>query len=102
MGRTPHPAPRTAHPIPKPNTIPKPNPIPKPKPKPKPKSKPHPHPHPNQVALARRLRPRRTLLVGMGHAMEHHATNRRLRRLWSEEGLDVQLAYDGQFVPLEF
>ena len=56
----------------------------------------------NQVALARRLRPRRTLLVGMGHAMEHHATNRRLRRLWSEEGLDVQLAYDGQFVPLEF
>ena len=59
-------------------------------------------PHPNQVALARRLRPRRTLLVGMGHAMEHHATNRRLRRLWTEEGLDIQLAYDGQFVPLEF
>ena len=53
------------------------------------------------VALARRLRPRRTLLVGMGHSMEHRATNRCLRRLWREEALDIQLAYDGQFVPLE-
>ena len=75
------------------------------------------------VELARRLRPRytrlvgvkelptkclltvtavhrRTLLVGMGHALEHHATNRRLRRLWREEQLDVQLAFDGMFVPL--
>ena len=43
---------------------------------------------------------RRTLLVGMGHALEHHATNRRLRRLWREEQLDVQLAFDGMFVPL--
>ena len=50
--------------------------------------------------LARRLRPARTLLVGMGHALEHVATNRRLRRLQREEGLDIQLAYDGQFVPL--
>ena len=33
--------------------------------------------------------------------MEHHATNRGLRRLWREEALDIQLAYDGQFVPLE-
>ena len=52
------------------------------------------------VALARRLRPRRALLVGMGHAMEHRETNRALRRLWRDEGLDVQLARDGQFVPL--
>jgi len=75
------------------------------------------------VELARRLRPRhtrlvgvkelptkclltvtavhrRTLLVGMGHALEHHATNRRLRRLWRDERLDVQLAFDGMFVPL--
>ena len=52
------------------------------------------------VTRARRLRPRRTLLVGMGHTMEHEASNRQLRRLWLEEGLDVQLAYDGQFVPL--
>ena len=41
-----------------------------------------------------------TLLVGMGHGMEHAATNRRLRRLWHDERLDVQLAYDSQFVPL--
>ena len=52
------------------------------------------------IALARRIRPARTLLVGMGHGMEHAATNRRLRRLWHDERLDVQLAYDSQFVPL--
>jgi len=52
------------------------------------------------VELARRLRPQRVLLVGMGHEMEHRESNRALRRLLCEEGLDVQLAYDGQFVPL--
>ena len=54
------------------------------------------------VALARKLRPKKTLLVGMGHTMEHVATNRHLRTLLAAEGLDVQLAYDGQFVPLRF
>ena len=63
-------------------------------------------PHPvhasaeESVALARRLRPRRTLLVGMGHGMEHVATNKRLRGLKRQEGIDIQLASDGQFVPL--
>ena len=40
------------------------------------------------------------LMVGMGEEMEHGATNTRLRRLMAEEGLDVQLARDGQLVPL--
>ncbi len=37
-----------------------------------------------------------------GHTMEHEETNRELRRMLASEGLDVQLAYDGQFVPLRF
>ena len=53
------------------------------------------------IGLARRLRPRRTLLVGMSHEMEHVATNARLRVLLAAEALDVQLARDGQRVPLE-
>lgn len=50
---------------------------------------------PNACDLARKIRPNRTLLVGIGHNLEHFETNERLRRLLTEEGLDVQLAYDG-------
>lgn len=51
--------------------------------------------------VVRALRPRRTLLVGMGHDLEHGATNRELReRMGRGEGLDVQLAYDGQAVDI--
>ena len=53
------------------------------------------------IDLARRLRPVKTLLVGMSHSMEHEQTNLELRRLWDESRLDVQLAYDGELVPLE-
>jgi len=45
--------------------------------------------------LARKIRPNRTLLVGIGHNLEHFETNERLRQLLTDEGLDVQLAYDG-------
>ena len=54
------------------------------------------------VELCRQLRPRRALLVGMGSQIEHHATNKELRKLLGETkeegggGMDVQLAYDGQ------
>lgn len=54
------------------------------------------------IDLVRRYRPKRALLVGMGHTMEHEETNRVLRQMLAGEGLDVQLAYDGQFVPLRF
>ena len=54
------------------------------------------------IEVARRLRPQKTLLVGMGHTMEHEETNRKLRDMLAVEGLDVQLAYDGQFVPVPF
>ena len=53
------------------------------------------------IDLVRRYRPRKALLVGMLCEMEHHETNRMLRRLLPDEGLDVQLAFDGQYVPLD-
>lgn len=65
-------------------------------------------PHPvhasalESVALARKLRAKRTLLVGMSHTMEHDETNTALRHMLLSEGLDVQLAFDGQFVPVAF
>ena len=61
-------------------------------------------PHPvhatatESIALASRLRPRRTLLVGMGHSMEHEESNRQLKA--AAPDLDITLAYDGQCVPL--
>eukprot|EP00300_Choanocystis_sp_HF-7_P014124 c18573_g1_i5.p1 GENE.c18573_g1_i5~~c18573_g1_i5.p1 ORF type:complete len:333 (+),score=53.90 c18573_g1_i5:714-1712(+) len=51
--------------------------------------------------LIRKIRPKKALLVGCSCAMEHHETNARLRALLEPEGLDVQLAHDGLFVPLE-
>lgn len=48
----------------------------------------------------RLIRPRRSLLVGMNHTVEHESTNRQLQQL-IEEGLDVQLAYDGQRVAVD-
>lgn len=47
------------------------------------------------IEMCRILRPRRALLVGMGSQIEHHSTNRELRKLLTTENLDVQLAYDG-------
>jgi len=57
--------------------------------------------HPTHFSLSqacdfvREIRPNRTLLVGISHELEHFETNESLRRLLDEEGLDVQLAYDG-------
>eukprot|EP00929_Paragymnodinium_shiwhaense_P019288 TRINITY_DN13212_c0_g2_i1.p1 TRINITY_DN13212_c0_g2~~TRINITY_DN13212_c0_g2_i1.p1 ORF type:complete len:357 (+),score=49.23 TRINITY_DN13212_c0_g2_i1:75-1145(+) len=53
------------------------------------------------VDLARKLRPKRTLLVGMSDQFEHHETNARLRQLLSKEQLDVQLAHDGLCIDVE-
>jgi len=52
------------------------------------------------VELVRKLRPSRTLLVGMDSCAvgDHDEVNAELRALQSE-GLDVQLAFDGQQLP---
>lgn len=53
---------------------------------------------PQALELVRALRPQKTFLIGMTHAFEHFAGNERLGKLLDEEGLDVQLAYDGQCI----
>lgn len=56
---------------------------------------------PQALELVRALRPQKTLLIGMTHAFEHFTGNERLAKLLDEEGLDVQIAYDGQCVDVE-
>lgn len=46
------------------------------------------------VELARDLRPKKTYLVGMGSSIDHTKGNLELRK-YLEEGLDIELAYDG-------
>lgn len=49
------------------------------------------------VPMARKLRAKKTLLVGMCHRMDHEETNAELQKL----DIDVQLAYDGQIIDIE-
>ena len=59
------------------------------------------HKHPTHytleqaIDLCKLLQPKRALLIGMGPQIEHYSTNEMLKRLLAEDGLDVQLAYDG-------
>ena len=58
---------------------------------------------PDSLELVRELRPRKTLLVGMSCELGlHDDVNEELGRLKGEEGIDVQLARDGQSVQLGF
>jgi phosphoribosyl 1,2-cyclic phosphodiesterase len=52
---------------------------------------------PQALALARTLRPARTLLVGMSHRFEHHAANAELAEIGD---LHVRLAHDGLCVSI--
>jgi phosphoribosyl 1,2-cyclic phosphodiesterase len=49
----------------------------------------------------RRFRPNRALLVDMTHDFDHESANVELAKLKESEGLDVQLAYDGQRVAVD-
>ena len=65
------------------------------------------HPHRSHFILdealeqLRRFAPKRALLVDMTHDFDHESTNLELAKLKDSEGLDVQLAYDGQRIPVE-
>jgi phosphoribosyl 1,2-cyclic phosphodiesterase len=65
------------------------------------------HPHGSHFILEealeqlRRFTPKRALLVDMTHDFDHVSTNVELAKLKESEGLDVQLAYDGQRIPVE-
>eukprot|EP00898_Chlorokybus_atmophyticus_P000561 jgi/Chlat1/1505/Chrsp12S02078 len=56
---------------------------------------------PQALDEVRRIQPRRTLLTGMMHTMEHYSINEQLQALRDSEGIDVQLSYDGLRVPVD-
>eukprot|EP00658_Telonema_sp_P-2_P045882 TRINITY_DN3392_c0_g1_i12.p1 TRINITY_DN3392_c0_g1~~TRINITY_DN3392_c0_g1_i12.p1 ORF type:complete len:193 (+),score=31.51 TRINITY_DN3392_c0_g1_i12:787-1365(+) len=56
---------------------------------------------PEVLKLVRELGPKRTLLVGMSHLMEHEEWNQKLGLLLQDEGIDVQLAYDGMSMEVD-
>jgi phosphoribosyl 1,2-cyclic phosphodiesterase len=46
----------------------------------------------------RLLKPKRTLLIGMSHEIDHEQMNKQLAEYKEKENIDVQLAYDGMVV----
>ena len=64
-------------------------------------------PHPTHFSLPdaleciRRYRPHRALLIGISDDIEYGAITRRLQKLREEEGICVELCYDGQSVDLQ-
>ncbi|XP_027342868.1 putative hydrolase C777.06c [Abrus precatorius] len=55
---------------------------------------------PQALEAVKRLCPKRTLLIGMNHEIDHHKDNEFLREWSRREGLSVQLAHDGLRVPI--
>ncbi len=56
---------------------------------------------PEALELVRELKPKRALLTGLTHDFHHEDDNAELALLRESEGIDVQLAYDGMYVPLD-
>lgn len=51
---------------------------------------------PQSLEAVKRLQPKRALLVGMTHQFDHDTDNEYLQAWSKREGINVQLAYDGQ------
>jgi phosphoribosyl 1,2-cyclic phosphate phosphodiesterase len=47
------------------------------------------------IELIKTLKPKKSLLVGMGHEIDHNSTNQLLFDLKESYGIDVELAFDG-------
>eukprot|EP00249_Psilotum_nudum_P011190 c23019_g1_i2 orf=247-762(-) len=56
---------------------------------------------PQALTEVKKIRPKRTLLTGMMHTMDHDHINKLLAKLLLSEGLDVQLSYDGLRIPVD-
>ena len=54
------------------------------------------------VEQVRRLRPQRTLLTDATHDIDHNEVNSDLAKLRDSEGLDIQYAFDGMEVAVDF
>ncbi|XP_059067108.1 putative hydrolase C777.06c isoform X2 [Cryptomeria japonica] len=55
---------------------------------------------PRALQEVRKICPERTLFTGMMHLMDHDRVNEDLAKLKEQEGLDIQLSYDGLCVPI--
>lgn len=55
---------------------------------------------PETLEAIKRLQPKRALLIGMTHEFDHDRDNAYLQEWSMREGIDVQLAYDGQRIPI--
>mmetsp|Transcript_20325 Transcript_20325/g.26374 ORF Transcript_20325/g.26374 Transcript_20325/m.26374 type:complete len:351 (+) Transcript_20325:226-1278(+) len=53
------------------------------------------------VLMAKTLNAKKTLIVGISHRVDHETTNEALKSHLVQEGLDIQLAYDGQSLRLD-
>jgi len=51
------------------------------------------------LEIVKKLRPQKTLVIGMNHEFDHETTNERYKKLLFD-GIDVQLAFDGQVINL--
>eukprot|EP00933_Yihiella_yeosuensis_P085019 TRINITY_DN9979_c1_g1_i1.p1 TRINITY_DN9979_c1_g1~~TRINITY_DN9979_c1_g1_i1.p1 ORF type:complete len:430 (-),score=54.49 TRINITY_DN9979_c1_g1_i1:245-1534(-) len=56
---------------------------------------------PQALKLVRKLRPKRTLLIGMSCTFDHERDDEELKKLAATEGLEVCLSYDGLVLELE-
>lgn len=56
---------------------------------------------PESLAAVKKLEPKRALFVGMTHEFDHDIDNEYLGAWSQREGIDVQLAYDGQRIPAD-
>jgi len=56
---------------------------------------------PEALHEIRLFKPKKTLLLGMGHDFEYHRDNLKLAELLTTEHLDVQLSYDGLRIPIK-
>eukprot|EP01111_Echinosteliopsis_oligospora_P018627 TRINITY_DN8663_c0_g1_i1.p1 TRINITY_DN8663_c0_g1~~TRINITY_DN8663_c0_g1_i1.p1 ORF type:complete len:312 (+),score=49.28 TRINITY_DN8663_c0_g1_i1:62-997(+) len=57
---------------------------------------------PQSIEIVKKIRPKKTLFIGMSHGMEHDEVNAELELLRDTDHLDVSLAFDGLRVPVDF
>ncbi|KAL2652407.1 hypothetical protein R1flu_020535 [Riccia fluitans] len=55
---------------------------------------------PQALEEVRKIRPQRTLFTGMMHTMDHDEINAYLEKVGQEEGLNMQLSFDGLRIPV--
>lgn len=53
------------------------------------------------LEAVKKLQPKRALFIGMTHEIDHDMDNEYLQAWSRREGIDVQLAYDGQRIPVD-